>query len=134
MMLSADEVNFDLIKNSDIFHFGTLSLTNEPIITATKTSVNIAKENNCLISFDPNIRELLWSRLDDAILQMKYGLSVCDILKISKEELYLITDYNDIKEAINWLTKQYPNIKLAFVTCGDDGSYFKYNNDIPNYP
>ena len=87
MMLTEEEVDFEIVRNSKIFHFGTLSMTHEKVRQATKKAVEEAKKENILISFDPNLRELLWEDLSLAKEQIDYGCSVCDILKIEDEEL-----------------------------------------------
>lgn len=79
MMLREEEVRDDIIAAGKIFHFGTLSMTNEPVRSATKHAIAVAKENGALISFDPNIREPLWKDMEEAKEQTAYGLSVCDI-------------------------------------------------------
>ncbi|MCC8161361.1 MAG: carbohydrate kinase [Oscillospiraceae bacterium] len=128
MMLSAEEVNADIIKNSRIFHFGTLSSMHPVCREATRYAVNTAAENGVMISFDPNLRENLWKSLDNARAEIIYGLSKCNILKISDNELeFLCGKTADYDIAMNDLMKTYKNIKIAFLTCGADGSraYYK---------
>lgn len=57
MMLRAEEVNIELVKNTEIFHFGTLSMTHKEVRNATKQAVAAAKEAGAVVSFDPNLRE-----------------------------------------------------------------------------
>lgn len=121
MMLSALEVNADLIKRSGIFHFGTLSMTHENNKAATVYAVTTAKENDVLISFDPNLREPLWKSLDDAKDAMRYGFSVCDILKISDNEIEFFTGEKDIDKGIEIIRREY-NISLILATMGRNGS------------
>ena len=83
MMLREDEVDPEFIAQTKLFHFGTLSMTHDGVRAATKKALKAAKENGCLISFDPNLRPPLWSSLDLAKEQMEYGFGYCDILKIS---------------------------------------------------
>ena len=66
MMLTVSDLNADIIKNTKIFHFGTLSMTHEGVREATKAAVSLAKEHGALISFDPNLRPPLWKSLDEA--------------------------------------------------------------------
>ena len=80
MMLTKEEVQVDLIQNSKIFHFGTLSSTHEGVKEATRYAIDVAKENGCIISFDPNLRPPLWKDLEDARVEIEYGLTKCDIL------------------------------------------------------
>lgn len=126
MMLTADEVNPEVVKDTKVFHFGTLSMTHEGVREATKKAVEIAKANGCLVSFDPNLRPPLWSFLDLAKEQMEYGFGKCDILKISDNEIQFVSGKEDYDEGIAYLQETY-NIPLILLTMGKDGSraYYK---------
>lgn len=126
MMLREEELNADLLKDTRIFHFGTLSMTHEEVRKATKTAIRIAKESGALVSFDPNLREPLWKSLDEAKEQVAYGLSQCDILKISDNEIRWFTGEEDFDAGIARLRSQY-NIPLIMLSMGKDGSraYYK---------
>lgn len=126
MMLSDVEVDYDLICQSKVFHFGTLSMTDEPVRTATKKAITAAKEAGCLITFDPNLREPLWKSLDDAKEAMEYGFRYCDMLKISDNEIQFISGKEDYDEGIRYLQEKY-HIPVIFLTMGKEGSraYYK---------
>lgn len=126
MMLKKEEVMEDLIKNSKIFHFGTLSSTHEGVREATRYAVDVAKQNGVLVSFDPNLREPLWETLEDAKREIAYGLSKCDILKISDNEVEFVTGTTDYAKGAAMLQESY-GIPLIFVTLGKEGSraYYK---------
>ena len=126
MTLAKEEVMTDIIESSRIFHFGTLSSTHSGVREATRFAVEFAKEKGLLISFDPNLREPLWESLDDAKREIEYGLSKCDILKISDNELEFVTDTSDYDEGIRRIRDKY-DIPLIFLTLGKDGSraYYK---------
>lgn len=126
MMLHEDEVDEEFVKDTRIFHFGTLSMTHDGVRAATKKAVSAAKEGGCLISFDPNLREPLWSSLDLAKEQMEYGFSMCDILKISDNEIQFVSGKEDYDEGIAYLQEKY-KIPLILLTMGKDGSraYYK---------
>ena len=127
MMLTEEEVNFELIRNSKIFHFGTLSMTHEKVRIATKKAIEEAKKQNILISFDPNLRPLLWEDLNLAKEQIDFGCSVCDILKIEDEEAKFLTNCDNIDEAVEILKNKY-NIKLILLTAGSKGSIAYYKD------
>lgn len=127
MMLNTDEVNLDLIRDTKIFHFGTLSMTHKDVREATKKAIKEAKDTNKLISFDPNLRPLLWDDINDAKKQIDFGCSVCDILKIEDEEAKFLTGCNEINEAVEIIKNKY-NIKLILVTAGSKGSTAYYKN------
>ena len=126
MMLSEAEVDYELIRQSKVFHFGTLSMTDEPVRAATKKAIDAAKEAGCLITFDPNLREPLWKSLDDAKEAMEYGFQHCDMLKISDNEIQFISGREDYDEGIRYLQEKY-HIPVIFLTMGKEGSraYYK---------
>ena len=128
VMLTADEVDPELLKRAKIFHYGTLSMTHDGVRAATQKAIGIAKADGQLLSFDPNYREPLWKTADMAKEQISYGLSQCDILKISEEELELMTGTADIDEGVKILWEKHPNIKLFNVTAGGAGSYSFYKD------
>lgn len=126
MMLTEDEVDPEFLKQTKLFHFGTLSMTHEGVRKSTKKALDIAKENGILISFDPNLRPPLWSSLDLAKEQMEYGFQFCDILKISDNEIQFVSGKEDYDEGIQYLQEKY-HIPLILLTLGKDGSraYYK---------
>ncbi len=129
MMLKKEELNQDILKNAKIFHFGTLSMTSEMIRETTKAAIAIAKEHGVLISFDPNLRPPLWDSLDTAKEMIWYGISQCNILKISEEELEFITGISDLDLAAQKVQEENPNVKVMFVTLGKEGSSFYYKGE-----
>ena len=127
MMLRAEEINLELINSSKIFHFGTLSMTEPNIEATTKAAVAQAKKAGAIISFDPNLRPPLWDSLETAKEKIRYGLSQCDILKISDDEIEFITGTDDIDEGIQRIREVY-DIKLVCATMGKRGSKAYYKN------
>ena len=126
MMLKEEEVPEELLGETEVFHFGTLSMTHEEVRKATKKAIGIAKEKGALISFDPNLRPPLWNSLDDAKVQVAYGLSQCDFLKISDNEIQWFTGEEDFDKGIAKLREEY-HIPLIVLSMGKDGSraYYK---------
>ena len=121
MMLREDEVKEELIKNSRIFHFGSLSMTNEICFKATEKAVKIARENGVIISFDPNLRAPLWDSLQNAKEKILLGIKWCDILKISDNEILWLTGEEDCYKAAQKLKGEY-DIPLLLVSLGKNGS------------
>lgn len=126
MMLCEEDVSEELLSATKVFHFGTLSMTHEQVRKATQKAIRIAQENGALISFDPNLRPPLWNSLEDAKEQVTYGLSKCDFLKISDNEIQWFTGEEDFDEGIVKLRKEY-DIPLIVLSMGRDGSraYYK---------
>ena len=129
MMLTEDEIPEELIENSKLFHFGTLSMTHEGVRAATKKAIRLAEEAGALISFDPNLRPPLWNSLDDAREQVLYGLGHCQILKISDNEIQWLTGKDDYTEGVQWILERY-EIPLILVSMGKEGSRAYYKGMI----
>ena len=122
MMLRKEDLHEDLIRDAKIFHYGTLSMTHDGVREATKKAIDIAKESGAILSFDPNLRPPLWKTLDDAKEQVAYGLSKCDVLKISDNEIQWFTGEEDFDAGIAKLREQY-NIPLIMLSLGRDGCF-----------
>ena len=126
MMLTENEISEVVIKDSRIFHFGTLSMTHEGVRAATKKAVRFAREAGALISFDPNLRPPLWKSINEAREQILYGLEQCHILKISDNEIQWLTGKTDYTEGVEWINERY-RIPLILVSMGKQGSRAYYN-------
>lgn len=126
MMLTKEEVQKELIQSSRIFHFGTLSSTHEGVREATRHAIELAKEAGCIITFDPNLRPPLWGSLEDARKEIEYGMTKCDVLKISDNEVEFLFDTTDYDKGAALIREKY-NIPLVLITMGKDGSraYYK---------
>ncbi len=127
MMLKKDEISKDLIENSRIFHFGTLSSTHEGVREATRYAIDLAKQAGCIISFDPNLRPPLWKSLDDAKREIVYGLTKCDVLKISDNEVEFLFGTTDYDKGAALIREKY-NIPLVCITLGKEGSRVYYKD------
>ena len=118
-----EELDLSLIDEARAFHFGTLSLTDEPARSTTQQAVAYAKAHGKLITYDPNLRKPLWKDLDEAKTQMLWGLQHADVVKISDEEVEFLFGLNP-QEGAEHILKEF-GVKLVFVTCGPDGCFFK---------
>ena len=127
MMLREDEVNYELIDNCRIFHFGSLSMTDEPVRSATYAMIDYAKKKSKIISFDPNLRPPLWESEDLAAKQIWYGIEQCDILKIADNEIEWLTGTDDYDKGIE-IIRERTHAKLINVTLGPNGSIAYYGN------
>lgn len=127
MMLTVQDVEAhqELIRESRLFHFGTLSMTHETVELATKRAVEIAREAGCILSFDPNLRSPLWDDMEKAREKICYGFSQCDVLKISDNEIEFMTGKADLHEGVCDLIRTY-QIPLILATFGKDGSKAYY--------
>ena len=121
MNLRAEEIDEELIAESEVFHFGSLSLTHSGVREATKKALRIAKDNGCLITYDPNLRPPLWNTLEEAKEQIAFGMQWCDVMKISDNEIQWFTGKEDFDEGIRILQDTY-HIPLILLSMGRDGS------------
>ena len=118
-----EELDLKLIDEAKVFHFGTLSLTDEPARSATYRAVAYAKETGKLITYDPNLRKPLWKDLDTAKEQLIWGLTQADVVKISDEEVEFLFGLG-VEDGAKYILDNF-GVKLVFVTCGADGCFFK---------
>lgn len=123
-MLCENEIDYELISNSKIFHFGSMSLSYELSNKATIQALNYAKNHGVLISYDPNIRLPLWSDLQTARSTILSVMHYADILKISSEEMIFLIDEDDPEKGSKQFYEQF-KIPLICVTMGDRGCYYR---------
>lgn len=121
--LTAEDIDYTLIDEAKVLHFGTLSLTDEPARTATRKAIAYAREKGKLISCDPNLRLPLWRDPEEAKEQMLWAIAQADVVKISDNEVDFLFGCTPA-EGAEKLLREY-GAKLVFVTCGADGCYFK---------
>ena len=118
--LRQDELNEEIIRDSKVFHIGSLSLTAEPAKGTTFKALEIAKEAGCIMSYDPNYRAPLWDSIEAAIEGMRSVVSYMDVMKISDEETALLTDIVEPEGAAKALVEQ--GVSVVAVTLGADGA------------
>lgn len=119
MMLEISDLDQEILRNTRVLHIGSLSLTNEPARSTTLEAIRIAKESGAWISYDPNYREKLWKSKEQAIENMKIVIPYADIMKISDEEIALLTPYNDPIMAGKYILQQ--GVKIIAITLGAKG-------------
>ncbi len=122
IMYSVQDIDETAIKSARLFHFGSLSLTDEPMRSATFAALAIAKKNGTLISYDPNYRAPLWRSLGEAKTMMMRGLEYADIVKISDNEVDLLFDGASYEQTAKQLIRN--GAKLVFITLGSEGAVF----------
>ncbi len=122
MMLCPDELDREALTACRVFHFGSLSLTDEPCRTATQTALAIARQSGALISFDPNLRPPLWPDLEAAREQIEWGIARSDVLKLADNELEFLTGEADLARGADYLRARFPNLRLMNVTLDAAGS------------
>ncbi len=130
--LSVEDLSPEQLKSTRILHFGSVSLTAEPARTATLHAARTAKEQGAIISYDPNYRASLWPDRETAVARMLEPLEMVDILKVSDEELPLLTGTDDLEAGSAILAKK--GIALIFVTLGPDGAFYRFNGRTGHVP
>lgn len=123
-LLSSEEISTELLGNTRFLHFGSVSLTDDPARTATLFAAQKAKELGAVVTYDPNYRANLWNSEEEAVERMKSVLGFVDILKISDEELPLLTGTDDSVEGTRQLSDTY-GISLILLTLGPDGAFYR---------
>ena len=119
--LKPEEIDEGLLQDARVFHFGTLSLTDEPAASATKKAVSLAKSRGLLVSLDPNLRKPLWKREENARSAMEWSLHQADIVKISDEEIEWLWGLSP-EEGAQKLIREY-GVSLVYATLGPKGCH-----------
>jgi fructokinase len=122
--LEERDIEYGLIENAKIFHFGSLSMTDEPSKSATIKAVRFAKSKGKIISYDPNWRPLLWEDETSAKCTMLEGMEYADIVKLSDNELSFLTGTEDLEYGSKLLFDK--GIKLVVITLGARGCFYKH--------
>ena len=119
--LEPEDIDESLFEGSRVFHFGTLSLTDEPAAEATHRGIELARAHGMLVSLDPNLRKPLWRDMEDARTAMEWALYQADIVKISDEEIDFLWGVSP-QEGARKLLEDY-GVSLVYVTLGPKGCY-----------
>ncbi|XP_068317489.1 probable fructokinase-1 [Pyrus communis] len=127
MLLKPDELNIELIKSAKVFHYGSISLIVEPCRSAHLKAMEVAKEAGALLSYDPNLRELLWPSREEAKKQIMSIWDKADLIKVSDVELEFLTGNPNIDDA-NAMTLWRDSLKLLLVTLGEKGCRYYTKN------
>ena len=125
--LRPNELDRDLLHHTRIFHTGSLSLTQEPARSATYEAIDLAKDAGSIISYDPNYRASLWNSKEEAIRFMRSLIATADIIKVSDEELPLLTGETDPEKAADELLDQ--GVKLVAITLGSKGAFVRVGGE-----
>lgn len=130
--LRSDEISEEQLKNTKFLHFGSVSLTTDPARSATLYAAKKAKAFGAIISYDPNYRASLWSDEQTAIQRMLEPLEMVDVLKVSDEELPLLTGTDDLDKGSAMLAAK--GIRLVLVTLGANGAYYRFDGHTGHIP
>jgi fructokinase len=120
--LSPGDLLSGYLAGADIFHFGSISLINEPIRLATFRAIELAADAGALISYDPNLRPPLWPDLKTALREITGAIELCDVMKLSEAELQFITGQDDLARGAAEILVKGP--ELVAVTVGAAGCYY----------
>lgn len=134
MLLDRAKLDVSLLRGCSIFHFGSLSLSAPTSREATLFAVETARDGGAIISYDPNWRESLWTDMETGVAQMKSGLKYARLLKLSEEELLLLSGCGDPEEGAQRLSDLYPGIRLIVVTLGPRGLFYKLGGATGTLP
>ncbi|KAK7283682.1 hypothetical protein RIF29_13381 [Crotalaria pallida] len=122
MLLHESELDIDLIKQARIFHYGSISLIEEPCKSAHLAALNFAKNSGAILSYDPNLRLALWPSAEAARKGIMSIWDQADVIKISEDEITFLTGGDDPYDDNVVLKKLFhPNLKLLIVTEGSEG-------------
>lgn len=124
--LSIQDVDLNQVDQTKVLHFGTLSLTHQPVRETTQKVVAYAKEKGKWITFDPNLRLPLWNTPQEAKEEIFWGLTQADMVKISDEEVEFLWNCSP-EEGGKKILAEYP-VSLVVLTLGSKGSVLLTKN------
>lgn len=133
-LLHEDGLNRPLISAAKTFHFGSLSLSAEPSCAATLAAVELAKQSGAMISFDPNWRASIWQSQAQGLSMIVQSMAHTDLLKLSEEELALLTGTQEPETGTAQLFEAYKNLKLIAVTLGPQGCFCRTRAECVTVP
>ena len=128
-MLMEEEIQDFLLKQAHMVHFGSVSLTAEPARGSVLSAIRRARSYGAVITYDPNYRARLWDDPREAIIVMRQPLPLVDILKVSEEELPLLSGSEDWEEGSRRLMEK--GISLILVTLGEAGCFYRLVHGFP---
>lgn len=123
MLLQETEITTDLIQEGLIFHFGSITLIHTKSRAATVAAAKQARDFGKIVSLDVNLRLPLWPALEDALFQIEQVLDLCDIVKVSQEEMELLTGTKELEAGSLALLQKGP--RLVVVTLGERGTFYR---------
>ncbi|UCB47211.1 MAG: carbohydrate kinase [Spirochaetota bacterium] len=132
LALRQDELDEGYIYECKILHFGSISLTDEPLKSTILKTIEIARRANRIISYDPNLRPSLWDSMQHAKTEITSGLEYADIVKLTDTELEFITGTKSLSRGTDMILKSGP--RIAMVTRGKDSCFFNDGNTAVELP
>ena len=124
MLYEPGDVDTHRLRRSKIFHFGSISLLDEPVRSATLFALQIARESGALISYDPNMRPALWRSEEDGKQQMEAGMRYADVVKMNETELQFLTGIRAPEVGVTHLFNRFSQLVLIAITLGEKGCYY----------
>lgn len=122
--LCPEEIDIRSLANTKVLHFGSVSLTAGAARSATIFAARQARQQGVLVSYDPNYRASLWESEEDAVEWMRNPLPLVDLIKLSEEELPLLTGTADPEAASRYLEEL--GIQLVLITMGEKGAFYRW--------
>ncbi len=129
MLYAPDQVNVEYVHRARLFHFGSISLIENPIRRATLFALEIARKAGAVISYDPNLRLNLWREAESARRGMLLGWKHAHVIKVSEEEFQFL---GGIANKKLW----HSHLKLLVVTRGKEGcTYYtrQFNGEVEGF-
>ena len=120
VQLGPRDIRQSYIRRARFFHFGSISLIQEPSRSATLAAIQSARRHGLTISFDPNLRPALWPSLKVARTTILESIELCDILKVNQSEWELLFPGRRFDDSFSLLKRR--GVRLAAMTCDAKGS------------
>lgn len=138
LMLEPSDIDRKYLKQAQAFHYGSLSLIEEPARSTTLRAAAFAQAEGMLVSYDPNYRPRLWPSPEAAREVIRQGMAYAQVVKLSRQELELVSGQSDLDRGAKLLLDEFPSVRLLTVTLGADGCYYQSRGlligRVPGFP
>ena len=124
ILLRPDEIDEAYVQSADVFHYGSCSLSHQPVRDATLRAIQYAKDAGAFMSYDPNLRLMMWDAPEDAKHWIWKVIPYANVVKAAEEEWEFITDTPELENGSERILEA--GVELVIVTLGEHGCY--YNN------
>lgn len=132
LQVTAQQLNEEAFKRASVFNCCSGTMFHPTALETTRTAVEMAKRNGAVIAIDANIRPLRWSSEKYCRETISSFFQDANILKLTDEELFFLTETNSIEEGLEALKPL--NVPIVLVTVGANGAYAVLNGEAMHVP
>lgn len=132
LQVTPQQLQEEAFKRASILNVCSGTMFEETALKTTRAAVDMAKDKGAIIAIDANIRPLRWESEEVCRETITSFFEDADILKLTDEELYFLTETTTIEEGLQKLDELL--VPIVLVTVGADGAYAVLNGEVTHVP